>query len=295
MAELTLPDDLFRGLVLAWQYPGQKDLDVSCAEQRQGFTLDLSLAEEKQQGHQGKGDMAISGLPTPCLVLRPKRWLLQKNPLIAVNVDDEALACVIERAQKSPVLTVASIRRDPRETHSVATSPLDDLQSQGGLGLQHLALWRNACGSAALRIFYPLLRQVELSINQAHRLATSQSREDGDLTVVRLALPAHPLTGDPDRLLSLFRKAGLIEHKAGILISSQQRIDIARHLIHDGSRIPWRIREKVVQYLGIGIRNHFGHTLDVPSLCLQKTAQVLLGLAADISGRRRKKGAYSWP
>lgn len=69
MAELNLPDDLFWGLVLAWKYPGQKDFDVSCAEQRQGFTLDLPLAEKEQQGHQDKGDMVIPSLPTPRLVL----------------------------------------------------------------------------------------------------------------------------------------------------------------------------------------------------------------------------------
>src|SRR4028118_1300480 len=76
MAELNLSDDLFWGLVLAWQYPGQNDLDVSCAEQRQGFTLALSLAEKEQQGHQNTGHMVIPGLPTPRLVLIQARFAL---------------------------------------------------------------------------------------------------------------------------------------------------------------------------------------------------------------------------
>jgi hypothetical protein len=44
-----------------------------------------------------------------------------------------------------------------------------------------------------------------------------------------------------------------------------------------------------MQCLGIGVRNNFGHTLDVAPLCLKKAFQVLLGLTTHIASSQAKE------
>jgi len=69
MALLDLADDVFRVVVVAWQDASQEDLDVRCAQQRQGLFLKLPFTEKKQQGHHDKGHVVIPGLPAAGLVL----------------------------------------------------------------------------------------------------------------------------------------------------------------------------------------------------------------------------------
>jgi hypothetical protein len=47
--------------------------------------------------------------------------------------------------------------------------------------------------------------------------------------------------------------------------------------------------QKVVQGLGIGIRNDFGHALDVAPRCLEEPTQVPEGLRVHIPGPKTKQ------
>lgn len=102
-------------------------------------------------------------------------------------------------------------------------------------------------------------------------------------------MTAHPLSGHSHGFLTLLGKAGLIEQQTGILISTQQRVGIPSHLIHHGARVPWRVGQEVVQRLGIGVRNDFGHTLNVTPWRLEQPAQVPAGLMAGIASPQAKE------
>jgi hypothetical protein len=110
-----------------------------------------------------------------------------------MDVGNEHLLHVVQRAQKCRFLAVAGIDADPCEPHLPGARLTHDVQGMLALRGQRAGRKGHAGFVASCRVVDPALRQVKPHIDGGMALTVGQYAEPRDLTVVDLPLAPRPL------------------------------------------------------------------------------------------------------
>ena len=139
---------------------------------------------------------------------------------------------------------------------------------------------------AALRILRPSLRQIEpVGDRQAH-LMVGQRQRHRDLAIVRLAQPPAILARHAYRMRALFRKTCVVDDQR---LNAPMRLerrrdeisDLTRHRLVRPSRLPDKMKQRLMRSRSARGRNHRRHRLNALALDRhqQACAVVLQGLS----------------
>ncbi len=138
------------------------------------------------------------------------------DALIAMDIDDEDFARIVQALKKCWVVPITTISGNPTKAKALSPRSVDHLKSQFRLGLKRSCRFRNTRLTAALRRVGPLAGQVQPGIDQGRAIAVTEAGENAHLTAVGLAPSSAPLPGHPDRFLPLLRETRLVDNQARI-------------------------------------------------------------------------------
>ena len=103
-----------------------------------------------------------------------------------------------------------------------------------------LDLWRHPGSLPARRVLGPDCGQIEVKGDGQTQPLFDERERDGDLTIADLAQLPAVLAIDPDRMLALFRDAGVVNQcrlDSAVAQQGRERV-LARH--ENGSEVLWR-------------------------------------------------------
>jgi hypothetical protein len=128
-----------------------------------------------------------------------------------MNIGDESLAHVVQRAQEGRFLAVAAVHRDPAEPHPPRPCRTHHLERESALGAQRARLCRDLGQVAAGRVVEPALRQVEPHVDRCVPRPVGQHSEHRHLAVIDLAQAPAPLPGNANRAIALLDEAAFVD------------------------------------------------------------------------------------
>jgi hypothetical protein len=187
-----------------------------------------------------------------------------------MNIGNEDLAQVVERAQEGRLLAIAAIHPNPAEPHPPRPRRPHHLQRKIRFGSHRARLGRDFGPVAAGRVLDPALRQVEPHVDRRVPRAVGQHGEYRHLAVVHLAEAPAPLPGNPNRAIALLDEAALVEDQRAVRLAAEQPIGIAADLFDDRFVPPWRVADEVLELLLTAVLNHGGHRGERGCLGLRK-------------------------
>jgi hypothetical protein len=176
-----------------------------------------------------------------------------------MDVDDEHLACIIERPQERRFLAVAGIGPDPAEAPPVRPRRPHHVQSVLALRCQLARRGRNARLLAPRLVLDPCLGKIQPHIDGRVPLPVRQDAKHRHLAVVDLAQPARPLPRHADRLIALLGEARLVENQAAVGLAAEKRIGVQADLRHDQLVLPRRVADEMLKLLRAAAFDHIGH------------------------------------
>jgi hypothetical protein len=145
----------------------------------------------------------------------------------------------------------------------------DHALTQFGFGLKRERLG-DVDRLSARQISAPVLRHIQLAINESMAQSSDVAEKDAHLTILDLAAHATILRGHGCGVLSAFGKATFIEHQQGEgsllrwgVRGEQALFDQSAQLIADGVLIPDGLREQALHARGGGFSRLFG---DLPAI-----------------------------
>ena len=103
----------------------------------------------------------------------------------------------------------------------------------------------------------PLLRQIELAIQQGVAQPTGIGHKDADLTTFDAAGGPAVLAGHAGRVVPFFQKAGFIDDQYGVWVPEMLQ-DIGAQLIPHGLWIPQRPAQQVLKAVWCRVAAHLG-------------------------------------
>ena len=212
---------------------------------------------------------------------RPSRWgddrlgIVQVDPLIFVNIPDEALAAVVERPQQRRIAAIQTIKAHPGKADPLLASMGDHLQSQVVLALEPAVRGRYPRRLTAFRVLGPRFREEESFIDQRGFRPAAQRRKHPDLTILHLAQLAAPLPPHPHRMPPFLREPALVDDQTAVGLPPQQPVGVLRHLVQHRPFRPRRLAHHVLERLMIGLRDDFLHPFHILSLRLEQPAEVM--------------------
>src|SRR3954465_15015090 len=199
------------------------------------------------------------------------------DPLVAMNIGNEDLTHVVERAQEGRLLAVAAVHSDPAEPHPPRPRRTHQLKCKISLRAHPARLWRDLGAVAAGRVIDPALRQVEPHVDRRVPRPIAQHREHRPLAVVHLAQPPAPLPGHTNRAIALLDEAALVDDQRAVRLAAQQVIAITSNLLNDRLVPPRRVADEGLERLLAAVLNHGGHRRERGRLRLREAMQVALG------------------
>jgi hypothetical protein len=123
----------------------------------------------------------------------------------------------------------------------------------------------------------PLLRQIELAVQQGMAVPARITQKDPDLAVLDLAGRAAIWPGHAGRVLPCFQKSRLVDDQHAVRVP--QMLDhIAAQLIAHGLGLPQGAAQQVLKAIGRGIAGHFGQW---PAVWYNATEESLPRIDAD--------------
>jgi hypothetical protein len=162
---------------------------------------------------------------------------------------------------------------------------LDHLTSKLRFGREHDVLWHTRL-FAARHVGGPLLRQIELAVEEGPAFGAGIGQEDTDLAVLAFASGARILAFDADRLGALLEKAGLINDEDGIVVT-EVLDDIRAEVVADLIGIPVSRGKQALDAIGRGVADMFS---DLPAILAldgtDESAEVVVSLLARFSAEK---------
>jgi hypothetical protein len=154
-----------------------------------------------------------------------------------------------------------------------------------GLGLKG-DLLRHTCLLAAGHVGGPLLREIELAIEEGATFGAGIGEEDADLAVLAFASGAGILAFDANRLGAFLEKSGFINDEDSIVITEVFN-DIRLEVVADLFGIPVSSSEEALDAIGSSVADVFS---DLPAILAfngtDESAEIVVGLLARFSAEK---------
>jgi hypothetical protein len=192
-----------------------------------------------------------------------------------MNIGNESLTHVVQRAHEGRLLAVAAIHPNPAEPHPPRRT--HHRERKRALGAHRACLHRDLGPVAASRVIDPALRQVEPHGDRRVPRPVGQHSEHRHLAIVDLAQPSAPLPGHANRAIALLDEAALVDEQRAVRLAAQQAVGITADLRDDRFVPPRRIADEVLELLLAAVLNHGGHRGERGRLRLREAMQVALG------------------
>src|SRR5215210_6046489 len=181
---------------------------------------------------------------------------------------------LFEEHPKPSGVAVDAVGENPRRlSPSVQCSP-EHLLGKLGFGA-HTDPLGHRRPFASPRIFGPLLRQIQLSVDEPPPPLRSVSQKHSDLAVLRLACGAGVLALDPGALVPLLDEARLVDDEDALL-ARQVFEYVAPQFVAHGVRVPIRSSQQVLDTVWRGVPRDLGQLPTILALGTgEQTAQII--------------------